>query len=399
MARYIVRTIPGQAAAVAAALSGIKIRPLDTSGSFIFVEVPEDRVAMVQALPGVAKVTPDRKVGIAAVMPVEAKVAEFLRRIKQPFGLPRAIAWARAQDAGETKTPTSEAARLMGATQAWEMGVTGKGVKVAVLDTGIDILSPQMPGIRARSFVSGDPAGDDSNGHGTHVATTIAGGVRGSLRGLAPGVTLRPIKCLGYLIGTGSTSDIIRAMEEAARWGADIISMSLGAAASEPPEDDPMCVVIKEHAERGIIYCIAAGNENQDGAPTVGTPGISPEAITVAAVDAEGKVAPFSSRGPAFGLVKPDIAGIGVDLGSSTSGLIELMEIGAGWKTGYISGTSMATPCVAATLALWLELARKRGLTLTPEHIKEILATYGHQKDVETGWGLLRFEWILNALS
>ncbi|MDP2953341.1 MAG: hypothetical protein Q8O76_08520, partial [Chloroflexota bacterium] len=91
MARYIIRTKPGQAISVKATLPSIGIKPIDSSLDFIFVDIPADKVAAIEALPGVIKVTPDRKVGIAAVMPVETKVQEFYKRMKSPFGLPKAL--------------------------------------------------------------------------------------------------------------------------------------------------------------------------------------------------------------------------------------------------------------------------------------------------------------------
>ena len=399
MRKYIIRTQTGKATEVQGRLSPLGIKPTGGAGDFIFVDIPEARVSEVQALPGVVRVTPDQRVGIAATMPVDAKVTEFSRLFKQPFGLPRAIAWSRAQDAGRQKIPTSLAAVAMGADRAWALGIKGQGVKVCVLDTGMDIVCPQLPGIMAKSYVSGDPVGDDQNGHSTHVTTTIAGRQRGPLIGLASGVDILPIKVLGYGIGMGNTSDILKGMQAAADWGADVVSMSLGGEASMPPEDDPMCIMIKEHTARGTIYSVAAGNSGPK-AQTIGSPGISPEAITVAAVDINGKIADFSSRGPAYNQTKPDVAGIGVNLESSTTGLIGLMQFQDSMgdipgKRGAISGTSMATPCCSAVIALALGYARERGKTLTAWQVKEAMASYGDfagaSKRTDYGWGLLTF--------
>lgn len=395
--RYTVRVQPGQLQAVTSGLRAAGISPVGTSLNFIFVDIPAEKVAVVGALPGVAKVTPQQTVGIAA-MPVEAKLATFMAMAKKPGGLPGAVRWAQAQDAGVVRTPTSRAAEVMGATAARKMGLLGRGVKVAVLDTGIDVLCPQMPLIRAPSYVKGDPVGDDVNGHGSHVASTIGGSTRGSLRGLAPGVDILPIKVLGYGIGMGNDEDIINGMEAAYKWGADIISMSLGGVSSLPPEDDPMCVAVEELTKAGVIFSIAAGNSGA-GDNTVGTPGAAPAAITVGALDETGVLADFSSRGPSWDRIKPDICGVGVNLGSSTTGLIALMQAKDGFKTGFISGTSMATPCVSAILALWIEYARAHGVSLTADMLKEIFARHGkEEKDSATGWGMLHFEWILKEI-
>ncbi|CAM5396412.1 hypothetical protein SBADM41S_05781 [Streptomyces badius] len=174
----------------------------------------------------------------------------------------------------------------MRAPEAWAAGFDGKGTKVAVLDTGIDADHPDVKDrlVGARSFVPGEEV-DDKHGHGTHVASTIAGsgaGSDGANKGVAPAAALLVGKVLSDE-GSGADSGIIEAMEWAKAEGADIVSMSLG---SPVPDDgtDPMSQAVNSlSADGGPLFVIAAGNAY--GAGTIGSPGSAEQALTVAAVD------------------------------------------------------------------------------------------------------------------
>ncbi|MEU3251456.1 S8 family serine peptidase [Streptomyces sp. NPDC006997] len=255
---------------------------------------------------------------------------------------------------GRVRAAMAESNAQIGTAAAWEAGLTGKGVTVAVLDSGVDAGHPDLAGRidRAESFVEGEEVAD-RNGHGTHVASTVGGSGAasgGAERGVAPGATLAVGKVLSDQ-GSGSESQIIAGMEWAARdVGADIVSMSLGS--TEPSDGtDPMARAVDTlSAETGALFVVAAGNT---GAPSsIGSPGAADAALTVGAVDAADQAAYFTSGGPRYGdnALKPDLAAPGVDILAARSRLTG----GEGDYTS-LSGTSMATPHVAGVAALLAE--------------------------------------------
>ncbi|MFJ9811384.1 S8 family serine peptidase [Streptomyces sp. NPDC101158] len=252
------------------------------------------------------------------------------------------------------KAAMAESNAQIGSPEAWEAGLTGKGVKVAVLDTGVDAAHPDLAGrvAESRSFIEGQEVAD-RNGHGTHVASTVGGsgaGSAGKERGVAPGTTLAVGKVLSDQ-GSGSESQIIAGMEWAARdVDARIVSMSLGS--SEPSDGtDPMAQAVNAlSAETGALFVIAAGNSGAPG--SIGSPGAADSALTVGAVDSGDAAAYFTSRGPRHvdQALKPDVSAPGVDILAARSQLLA----GSGLYTS-MSGTSMATPHVAGVAALLAE--------------------------------------------
>ncbi|WP_181019946.1 S8 family peptidase [Nonomuraea typhae] len=234
----------------------------------------------------------------------------------------------------------------IGAPEAWRAGLTGEGVKVAVLDTGVDDRHPDLAGrVDAAANFSESADAVDRDGHGTHVASTIAGqGVAGTpgRKGVAPGVRLLNGKVLDDG-GGGYTSDIIEGIEWAAQQGAKIVNMSLGAPDQEGL--DPLEQAVERYsAERDILFVIAAGNEGPR-AGSLGSPGSTDAALTVGAVDSADKLADFSSRGPRAGdfALKPDLTAPGVTIAAAKAGTGEHVRM---------SGTSMATPHVAGAAAI-----------------------------------------------
>ncbi|MDX2549757.1 S8 family peptidase [Streptomyces stelliscabiei] len=245
----------------------------------------------------------------------------------------------------------------IGAPKAWKAGFDGKGVTIAVLDTGVDATHPDLKGqVKAAKNFSTSPDTTDKYGHGTHVASIAAGtgaGSRGRYRGVAPRAKLLNGKVLGDE-GFGDDSGIVAGMEWAAAQGADVVNLSLGG--GDTPEIDPMEAAInKLSAEKGILFAVAAGNEGDGGAGTVGSPGSAAAALTVGAVDDKDRLASFSSRGPTLdGRIKPDVTAPGVAITAAAApGSVIEREVGQKPK-GYltISGTSMATPHVAGAAAL-----------------------------------------------
>ncbi|MDX3234489.1 S8 family serine peptidase [Streptomyces sp. ME03-5709C] len=254
---------------------------------------------------------------------------------------------------GKVKAELADSVAQIGAPDVWAGGDTGQGVDVAVLDTGYDPGHPDLDGVVAdsRSFVPGEDV-EDHHGHGTHVASTIAGNGAasgGKEKGVAPGVRLHVGKVLSNA-GSGSDSWIIAGMEWAAREAkARVVSMSLG---SDQPTDgtDPMSQAVNElSAETGALFTIAAGNSGPSEG-TVGAPGAADAALTVGAVDSSDAIADFSSRGPRFrdDAMKPEITAPGVDILAARS---QWATFGTG-SYATISGTSMATPHVAGVAAL-----------------------------------------------
>ncbi|MFF3501856.1 S8 family serine peptidase [Streptomyces sp. NPDC003247] len=254
---------------------------------------------------------------------------------------------------GRAEATLSDSVAQIGAPEVWEGGDTGEGVDMAVLDTGYDQGHPDLKDAveDSDSFVPGEDV-TDRNGHGTHVASTIAGSGAasdGKEKGVAPGVDLHVGKVLSDE-GYGYDSWILAGMEWAARdVHARVISMSLGSGVNADGDTVLARAVNELSAETGALFTIAAGNDGP-GDRTVRSPGTADAALTVGAVDSSDALADFSSRGPRYGddALKPEITAPGVGVLAARS---QYFSEGSG---SYISlsGTSMATPHVAGVAAL-----------------------------------------------
>jgi subtilisin family serine protease len=256
------------------------------------------------------------------------------------------------------------------APAVWATGLTGSGVKIAILDTGIDPDHPDFAG-RVKgmsSFVGG--TGQDDNGHGTHVAGIVAGsGVasEGRYRGVAPGASLYIGKVLDSR-GGGLMSSVMAGIEWAVEQGAQVINLSLGG--PEATDGDDALSVLCDQVVRqlGIVVSTAAGNLGPSGF-TIGAPGCGRWVTTVGASDENDHVAGFSSRGPTEdGRVKPDIVFPGTNIVSAQA---QGTAAGLVVEPGYVrmSGTSMAAPHASGSAALLLE-ARP---DLRPHEVKRAL--------------------------
>ncbi|MFB9600869.1 S8 family serine peptidase [Saccharothrix longispora] len=249
---------------------------------------------------------------------------------------------------GVRKQDLDRSTAQIGAPAAWEAGYTGAGVKVAVLDGGVDGDHPDLAGseVAERNF-TGDPDATDLDGHGTHVAATVAGsGPR--YRGVAPDAQILDGKVCSQ--GGCAESWILDGMQWAVEEGADVVNLSLGG--TDGPEVDPLEEAVGAlSASSGALFVIAAGNSGRPG--SVGSPGSAEAALTVGAVERDDDIASFSSRGPRVGDggVKPDITAPGVDVvaAKAARGVIGT-PVGDGHVA--LSGTSMATPHVAGAAAL-----------------------------------------------
>ncbi|MEV6107735.1 S8 family serine peptidase [Streptomyces sp. NPDC051940] len=243
----------------------------------------------------------------------------------------------------------------IGAPEAWDEGYDGKGVKVAVLDTGIDLTHPDVAArvVATRSFVPGVESAKDGHGHGTHVASTIAGSGAasgGRYKGVAPQADLMVGKVLNDA-GQGSASSVIGGMQWAVENGAKVVSLSLGSPGGDGL--DPMSQAVNElSAETGALFVIAAGNSGP-ATSTIGSPGAADAALAVAAYSKTDELAYFSSRGPRAGdfALKPEIAAPGVDIvAARAAGTAMGTPVSASYTSA--SGTSMATPHVAGAAAI-----------------------------------------------
>ncbi|WP_238598077.1 S8 family serine peptidase [Saccharothrix sp. ALI-22-I] len=236
----------------------------------------------------------------------------------------------------------------IGAPTAWQAGYTGQGVKVAVLDGGVDGAHPDLAGkeVAEQNFTE-DPDATDVDGHGTHVASTIAS-AGAKYKGVAPDAQILDGKvCILYGC---AESWILGGMQWAVEQGADVVNLSLGG--SDSPEIDPLEEAVNTlSAQSGTLFVIAAGNSGRPG--TVGSPGSADAALTVGAVNRDDSIAFFSSRGPRIGdgAVKPDVTAPGVDIVAAKAAT---GSIGTPVDENHValSGTSMATPHVAGAAAL-----------------------------------------------
>ncbi|SDG86914.1 Serine protease, subtilisin family [Lentzea fradiae] len=248
----------------------------------------------------------------------------------------------------------------IGAPAVHERGITGKGVKVAIVDTGVDENHPDLVGqqIAEKNFTD-DPDTVDRYGHGTHVGATVAshGAQYG---GVAPGVQLIDAKVCS--LNGCQDSWILEGMRWAAEQGAQVINLSLGG--TDFPEVDPLEQAVDDlTAEFGVLFVIASGNDGSTG--SVNSPGSADAALTVGAVDRDDSLAWFSSRGPRVGDsgLKPEVTAPGVGI----------VAAAAGTNGDHIAsdGTSMAAPHVAGAAALLLQ----QHPDWTPAQLKSALAS------------------------
>jgi subtilisin family serine protease len=281
------------------------------------------------------------------------------------------------------------------ADQVWStLGSRGRGVTVAIIDTGIDYNHPALGGgfgpghkvIGGYNFVSKNNDPMDDNLHGTHVAGIIAGN-SDELLGVAPEASLLAFKVLDSH-GSGMTSDVLAGIERAADPNndgdfsdhADVANLSLGGIGNP---DDAQSQAIDRGTALGVVYCIAAGNSGS-GFHTIASPGNARTAITVGATDNNDVVAFFSSRGPNTknAALKPDVLAPGVSVVSSVPG----------GKYAALSGTSMATPHVAGVAALVKSLHPE----WTADQIKSAIITSASVLNLE---GMIQGGGRVDALS
>ncbi|HLO11498.1 MAG TPA: S8 family serine peptidase [Pseudoneobacillus sp.] len=263
----------------------------------------------------------------------------------------------------------------------------GEDVVVCILDTGIkkdhpDLKDRIIEGVHGGQNFTMDYQGEpnmweDNNGHGTHVAGTIAASFDNQgVVGVAPKVKLLIGKVLNQ-DGMGSLTSIAKAIRWAADWQLDgkkvrVISMSLGG----PSDSIELHEAVKYAVSKGIVIVCAAGNsgDGNTGTNEFAYPGVYPEVIEVAAIDNQKRLATFSNTNSEI-----DVAAPGVSILSTTKdGLY-----------GFMSGTSMATPHVAGAVALLINLYEKRlNKTLNVDEIRQVLKQHTQDTVIDaTGEG------------
>lgn len=285
-----------------------------------------------------------------------AWVREGLRILVEQYGAAPPILTMRETAAVAAAEPFADNESFtwgLQATGASQSALTGRGIKVAVLDTGIDLTHPDFAGraLVTQSFVAAESV-QDAQGHGTHTAGTIAGPLRSAIGrryGVAPDVTLYVGKVLNDS-GVGREVEILEGMNWAIDQKCAVISMSLGRPTSPDEKPDPVYERTAAAAlHEGSLIIAAAGNDSARDSgyiAPVGSPANTPSVMAVAAVDPTLKVGPFSCGGISANGGKVDISGPGVAVYSS----FPLPR-----QSRILQGTSMACPHVAGVAALWAQ--------------------------------------------
>lgn len=259
------------------------------------------------------------------------------------------------------------------ASRAWDV-TTGVGVVVAVVDTGVRATAPDLAGVRyvaPRDWVDGDLVPTDENGHGTHVTGTIAQTTNDGYgtAGLAHGATIMPLRALDGA-GQGTDAHVAAAIHHAVANGADVINLSLGADRGSSVLADAVAAA----AAAGVVVVAASGNT---GDAAVGYPAAYDSVIAVGAVDETLARAPFSAYGPA------------VDLAAPGTRILQQTFTSTGWCFCTMSGTSSATPQVAAAAALLLDVGVPAS-AVRDRLLRSALDVGAPGRDDATGSGVLQ---------
>lgn len=328
----------------------------------------------------------------------------YLDRIFQPTQTVPAN--ARFYDSLTKKVFTSTfwTRKFIGADIANSKGYSGKNVSVGIIDTGGTKLHQQTTQMQMRTAIPG--LYTDANGHGQHVASTACGKLardpllQVDCEGMAPDASLISIKALGFVLGFGRDSDLLKALEISLQLKCDIVNLSVGSTeVTQQAVDDPLSTAISKLTSAGTMVVTSAGNAGPN-PQTITSPGALPDAITVGAWDElAGTIAKFSSRGPAYNQIKPDIMAPGIEVHSSLIGILDLQSDMREQRYGYLSGTSMAAPHVTGLLACAKQMFKERGLALDTNTVKTILAAEGQTKNNDTGWGLINWSMFENYLA
>jgi len=342
-----IRQLPKQASVNQAPKSVVARVPLSATRDRKVVAIQNGpngpRVITVSATDAIAA---ERKVGQLQADPATVSVA-IDRKVK-----------ALSMD----RTADQWALTKLSTTSAWDLS-TGSGVKVAVVDTGVqashpDLGSAVVDGAEFLGTSTSTGNGEvDGNGHGTHVAGIVAANHDGDLvTGISPSANVMPVRVLDAA-GSGDTSDVDSGIIWAVDNGADIVSMSLGG----PDASDTDLAAISYATSRGVAVVAAAGNDGALGRPSY--PGAYPGVIAVSALSSNDVIGSYSNRGSYIDIAAPG-SSILSDYPTST---VKLM-----------SGTSMATPYVSGAIALVLAKMRETNAGATALQATDLLLANSH---------------------
>lgn len=398
-AAFLLAALPAPAASSGAHLTSAASRFLATAGPLDSL----DAIVTFSTPTGVAKLA-------ALVGPVDALASEPMARASLSAAQVRDVAsWpeTRSVAANEAlRLMLDESVPMIHAPDVWagrglRQGYTGAGVGVAVIDSGCDASHPDLPlgakvaknyyvvttplGVRTNASTFADGVETDTEeGHGTHVASTIAGtgaASGGRFVGVAPGASLDCFKAgTGPAIWTWwALKGFDWVLQNGSAANVRVISNSWGGGDGEDYDPlDPVNVVVKDCYDHGVTVVFAASNSG--GPNKLNRYAVSPYVVGVAAVDKQGKLATFSSTGrpggdmtrDANGLYRPAVAAPGVDIEAARSMAGAAMSTGVDPENPFYtvaSGTSMATPHVSGVVALMMQ-ARPQ---LTPQNVIDIL--------------------------
>jgi subtilisin len=337
-------TSPAQRVALAKAAGGTIVRELPLINAVVIESATQVSIAesKLRALVEVKRVDMDPKInwlkmtdarGTDFALPSTGGIMKSIEALKKR---PQAVEPAPNAPAGQ-ETPWGIA--RVKAPAAWATS-RGKGVKLVVIDTGIDMTHPELVGIIKGGWnaISTAATFNDDNGHGTHCSGTIAAKDDDQgVVGVAPQIDLYGVKVLDAN-GSGTFDDVIAGMLWAVENKMEVASMSLGASSGNQALAD----AVEAMRKGGVILIAAAGNSGG----SVGYPAAYPGAIAIAASDSKDKLASFSSRGPEVAVIAPGVA-------------VKSTYMGGAYDT--LSGTSMATPHVVGLTALYV--ATHKGAT------------------------------------
>jgi serine protease AprX len=344
-------------------LGGQVTRLLPIVGGFA-ATVPATVAGELARLPGVRAVTPDGKL--------------------------------RVQGTGDASTVRSVYPKVVKADTAWQRGITGRGITVAVLDTGVASV-PDLAGrlvpvkddltgqVTPCKNLSGELDCNDRYGHGTFIAGLVAGNGAssgGKWKGVAPEAGILSVKAAGA-DGSADVSNILAAIQWVVsfkdRYNIRVLNLSLGTDSKQDWRVDPLNYAVERAWAAGMTVVVAASNQGP-AAGTVAKPADDPWVITVGATDDRGttgvsddQLPDFSGRGPtAHGLAKPDVAAPGAHVISlrapgSTIDTTFPYYVDGSYRRG--SGTSMATGVVSGVAALVLQA----NPGFTPDRVKHVL--------------------------
>lgn len=322
-------------------------------------------------------------------------------------------------------TSLQEIRHLVGADVANSKGFTGSGIVAVDEDTGGDERNPMLAGRLIKQTAIEGLYTDGSN-HGSWTASAIGGRMMIDHtftnlnpgkppvvnQGMAPDCTLYEIKALGFIVGTGTDSMLLKGMNMTIDDNADVWNASWGGVETyAKPEDSPFYTPLNVFLQKNIIPVVASGDSGpQEG--TTDTPGDMPQVLTVGSINAvsnsnpmfgsAGEVSGFSGRGmTAFGTIKPDTTTYGAIIDGATGPVLDLAYEHIPHEAVAIAGTSMSAPIVSG-LAVLMRQAHKQLLNkiLTVDEIKTMLSELGENpKNNDVGWGPITWQMYENWLS